>query len=102
MRECPDHGYDRIMTEKRIRGYAPRVGLDIARTWATAYGSAWVLASDVMEPPGVFSSYAKFQVLVRALERCGIPLEMTEYDSKAYLYRLAPHVVQSILYGDQQ
>lgn len=88
--------------EKRNRGYAPRQGLAIARTWATAYGSAWVLARDLIEFPGVFSEYKKFQILTRAMERCGIPLETMDYDGKTYLYRLPPDVVQSILYGGQE
>lgn len=86
--------------EKRVRGYAPRVGLDIARTWATAYGSAWVLADDLIQFPGVFAEYKKFQILLRALERCAIPVERQPYDGRTYMYRLAPAVVQSILYGE--
>lgn len=86
--------------EKRARGYAPRVGKDIARTWATLYGSSWVLASDLVEWPGPFAEYKKFQILQRAMERSGIVLEHQLYDSKAYLYRLSPETVASLTYGD--
>lgn len=87
------------MTEKRERGYAPRQGREIARTWAVAYGSAWVLASDLMEPPGVFSDYKKFQIITRSMERCEIFLERMEYTGNSYLYRLSPEKVQELLYG---
>lgn len=87
------------MTEKRKQGYAPRQGREIARTWAVAYGSAWVLSSDLMEPPGVFSSYAKFQIITRAMARCDIYLERMEYSGMSYLYRLSPEKVQELLYG---
>jgi hypothetical protein len=87
------------MTEKRRRGYAPRVGRDFALTWATAYGSAWVLAEDVIEFPGVFSNFNKFQTLERAMQRCGYFLERQPYDGRTYLYRLPPETVQELLYG---
>jgi hypothetical protein len=90
------------MTEKRIRGYAPRAGRDIARTWAIAHGSAWVLAADLMEPPGIFSDYAKFQVITRALERVGVPFERQPYDGRTFMYRLSPETVKELTYGGKQ
>ena len=90
------------MTDNRIGGYAPRAGFDIARTWAFAHGAAWVLASDLMEPPGIFSSYAKFQVITRALERVGIPLEKQPYDGRTFMYRLPPETVKELTYGGKQ
>lgn len=74
----------------------------MARTWAVAYGSAWVLAADLMEPPGIFSNYAKFQVVTRALERCDIFLEKQVYDGRTYLYRLTPEQVNDLLYGGKE
>lgn len=87
--------------EKRSRGYAPRVGLDIARTWAAAYGSAWVLADDLINFPGVFAEYKKFQILERAMARCGITVEKQPYDGRTYLYRLSPETVSEVMYGNR-
>jgi hypothetical protein len=84
------------------RGPEASVGLDIARTWAVAYGSAWVLASDLMEPPGLFSDYAKFQVLERAMNRVGIELERQPYNNRTYLYRLNPDLVKELIYGESK
>lgn len=80
-------------------GYSPRAGKDFARTWATAHGSAWVLASDLMEPPGIFSSYAKFQVIERAMIRSGLAPERQPYDNRAFMYRLSPEIVKELTYG---
>lgn len=87
------------MTEKRSRGFAPHRGKAMARTWATAYGSSWVLSSDLMEPPGVFSDYKKFQIIERAMNRSGYFLERQPYDDRSYLYRLSPEVVKELTYG---
>lgn len=87
------------MTEKRTRGYDPRLGLQIARTWATAYGSAWMLSSDLIEFPGLFTQFTSFQQLERALIRGKIFLERMPFDSKAFLYRLSPETVAELTYG---
>lgn len=80
-------------------GYSPRAGRAFARTWATAHGSAWVLASDLMEPPGIFSAYAKYQVIERAMERGGVIPEKQPYDGRTYMYRLTPDQVRELTYG---
>lgn len=89
------------MTERSKPGFPPTVGRDIARTWATQFGVAWVLASDLIDPPGVFASYANFQALERALNRCGFTIERMPYDNRSYLYRLPPDVVKELTYGGQ-
>lgn len=80
-------------------GYAPRSGRNFARTWATAHGSAWVIASDLMDPPGIFAAFAKFQVIERALQRSGIPIERLPHDNRSYMYRLSPETVKELTYG---
>ncbi len=87
------------MTETRRRGFPPHAGRDFARTWAVAHGSAWVLASDLLEPPGIFAAYSKFQIITRAMERCGIAPERKPYNDKTYLYRLSPETVKELTYG---
>lgn len=85
--------------EPRIRGYAPRAGKDFARAWAVAHGSAWVLASDLMDWPGIFATYAKFQAIERAIERGGYKLEKQPYDGRTFMYRLHPDLVKELTYG---
>lgn len=88
-------------TKPHTGGYSPRAGKDFARTWATAHGSAWVLASDLMEWPGIFATYAKFQVIERAMERCGLKPERMPYDNRAFMYRMSPDQVKEVLYGTE-
>lgn len=80
-------------------GYSPRSGRNFARTWAVAHGSAWVLAEDLMEPPGIFSAYYKFQVIERAMERSGVKPERQPYDGRTFMYRIPPAMVTELTYG---
>jgi hypothetical protein len=52
-----------------------------------------------MEPPGIFSTYAKFQVIQRAMERSGFTPERQPYDNRAFMYRLSPEQVKELTYG---
>lgn len=85
------------MTNYRRPGVDPSMGLVFARTWAVAHGSAWVLAEDLMQPPGIFSDIKYFQTIVRAMERVNIFPEKQEYSARALLYRLDPGVVEGLL-----
>lgn len=75
----------------------PSQGLKMARTWAVAHGSAWVLSQDLMLPPGIFSDFSKFQVILRSMERAGFVPETQVYNERSFLYRLSPQLVADLL-----
>jgi hypothetical protein len=84
------------MANYRRKGEPPQ-GLRMARTWAVAHGSAWVLSTDLMQPPGIFSDYVTLQSCLRAMARVNIKPEKMIYDDRSYLYRLDPGVVVGLL-----